>query len=149
MPEGGEALIVRAILEDAAGDGDAIPFPADAVGLPEAIAATLRDLPEGMIEADDLRKADIPDRKGECLATGYASFTEKLEGFIDRPATLEKADQAADDELGRVASGAAQAAAKRSRVTAEPVVSCLGAIIDHHSSFVGRTGLLTTRGMST
>ena len=106
LPEGGEALIVRAILEDTAGDGDAIPFPADAVGLPEAIAATLRDLREGMIEADDLRKADIPDRKGEGLATVYVSFKEKLEGFIDRTATLEKAAQASEDALGAVASGA-------------------------------------------
>ena len=50
---------------------------------------------------------------------------------------------------GSVASGPAQAAPKRRRITAEPVASFLGAIIDHHSSLLGRTGLLTTRGMST
>lgn len=91
LPEGGESLIVRAILENSGKEGKAIPFPADAVGLPEAISATLRDLREGAIEPDDLRKANFTNNKGHALADVYSTFRERLAGFIDRTRVLENA----------------------------------------------------------
>lgn len=98
LPEGGESLIVHAILESSVAEGNATPFPADAVGLPEAIAVTLRDLREGAIEPDDLRKADLGNNKGHALADVYAAFRERLAGFIDRTRVLESAASVSPDD---------------------------------------------------
>lgn len=67
LPEGGEALIIRSVLDDLAGAPAA--FGADAVGLPEAVAATLRDLREAMVRRNRWKQLasraekDKPSRK--------------------------------------------------------------------------------------
>lgn len=94
LPEGGKALIVHSIIEEPSAAGGAVGFGAEAVGLPEAVAATLRDMREGMITAARLEDAEIPIEKRRALGEIYRAFQDKTQGFWDRTGIVEKAASA-------------------------------------------------------
>ena len=105
LPEGAEALILRSVLEDARRNDNDIVFRPEASGLPEAIAATMRDLREGAIGADDLRQSAAPGDKRWTLAGIYESFRDRLKGFIDRTLILERAAREQSEIISASLSG--------------------------------------------
>lgn len=106
LPEGGETLIIRSILEDLAGSGRAAPFGAEAVGLAEAVAATLRDLREGMVSPESLDSAEILGEKRQALVEAYRGFRERTQGFWDRTGLIETAAAAPDAAIETALPGA-------------------------------------------
>lgn len=102
LPEGAQVLLLETVLERSLSrSGPA----ADAAGLPQAVAATLRDLREGNLTAAALEGLPSARRWLKELARAFSSYQRELAPFQDRTRLFEEAARAPDDGVAALAAG--------------------------------------------
>ena len=111
LPDGGEALVVAEIMRRLHERGAIRRLDPAVQGVPEAVAASLRDLREGELSAPDYAAALYrrDDPKLHELGAIYDAFESETADLIDRPTIYQDAVdplRVPDDAVGRALGGA-------------------------------------------
>ena len=105
LPEGGEGLLVGAIFREQGLNGPDSPLSTDAKGLAEAVSSTIKDLREGRVQPQAVRKSASGSRKLQALAAVYEQFQARVAEFVDRTSLFESAISATGEAVGRAVAG--------------------------------------------
>lgn len=102
LPDGAQVLLLETVLERSLSRRGAA---ADAAGLPQAVAATLRDLREGRVTPAEVGAMPSPREWLHDLSRAFSSYQRELAPFLDRTRLFEEAVQTPDDDVEALTPG--------------------------------------------